>query len=75
MEGAAKTEANKASEDSPLLTTIEAAAFLRLSPVTLESDRVTKRLRIPFRRLGRRVLYHRADLNRWLDQQLVTEAA
>jgi excisionase family DNA binding protein len=75
MEGAAKAETKKVGEDSPLLKTDEAAEFLRLSPATLEQDRVTKRMRIPFRRLGRAVRYHKRDLERWLDQQLVSEVA
>lgn len=57
---------------SPLLTTGEAAEYLRLAPVTLECDRSTRRLGIPFRKLGRRVLYHRADLDAWLQKRTVT---
>jgi len=74
MEGSAKN-GTQAGEDSPLLNTEEAARFLRLSPATIANDRVVRRMKIPYRRLGRRVVYHRDDLCRWLDGQRVTEAA
>lgn len=49
---------------SDLLTTPEAAAYLRLSPRTLENWRV--RGQGPrFRKLGDRVLYAQGDLDRW----------
>jgi excisionase family DNA binding protein len=49
---------------SDLLTTHEAAAYLRLSPRTLENWRV--RGGGPrFRKLGDRVLYAQAELDQW----------
>lgn len=44
----------------------EAAAFLRLSPRTLEKQRVTGGGPI-YRKLGRRVVYALADLEAWAD--------
>jgi hypothetical protein len=42
----------------------EAAAFLRLSPRTLEKQRVVGG-GPPFKKFGRRVLYDRHDLQEW----------
>ena len=49
---------------SPLLSNEEAAAFLRLSPRTLEKYRVIGG-GPRFRKLGRRVFYMLADLDEW----------
>ncbi len=46
----------------------EAAAFLRLSPRTLEKQRVTGGGPI-YRKLGRRVVYAVADLEAWVDER------
>ncbi len=48
------------------LTNVEAAAFLRLSPRTLEKARVIGN-GPQFRRFGRRVLYAINDLEAWAD--------
>jgi len=48
------------------LTNDEAAAFLRLSPRTLEKQRVIGG-GPRFRKFGRRVLYAIADLETWAD--------
>ena len=48
---------------SQLLTTKEAAEFLRLKPHTLEN---IERQRPDLMKLGGRVFYHRADLKTWL---------
>ena len=56
-----------ASPEGPtpdLLTTLEAAAMLRLSPRTLERYRVTGE-GPPFIKLGGRVFYRRSDLIAW----------
>lgn len=58
------------SDTSPaMLTTVEAAAYLRLSPRTLERFRV-EGTGPPFRKAGggkrARVLYLPADLDAWL---------
>ncbi len=50
------------------LTTEEAANYLRLSPRTLEKMRVTGE-GPPFRKLGRRVLYVKSDLDAWAEAQ------
>lgn len=51
---------------SRYLTNEEAAAFLRLSPRTLEKHRVLGG-GPRFRKFGRRVLYAIEDLERWAD--------
>jgi excisionase family DNA binding protein len=52
---------------SQLLTTKEAAEFLRLKPHTLENMRSQGKGPI-FLKLGGRVFYHRADLKAWLKE-------
>jgi len=52
--------------------TAEAARYLKISPSTLEHDRVDGRLGIPFLRIGSVVLYERATLDRWLSSREVT---
>ena len=49
-----------------LLTTHEAAALLRCAPATLEIDRVRRRWKVPFLRVGRSIRYDRAAVLRWL---------
>ena len=49
-----------------LLTTTEAAAYVGLSPRTLERYRVIGD-GPPYLRVGRRVLYRRADLDAWIE--------
>ena len=51
---------------SGALNTLEAAAFLTLSPRTLERYRVTGE-GPRFLKLGRRVVYLRSDLLHWLE--------
>jgi hypothetical protein len=47
----------------------EAAAILGVSPASLEIDRTArKRWRVPYLKIGRRVLYRRADLLAFLDR-------
>ncbi|EYS92657.1 transcriptional regulator [Cupriavidus sp. SK-4] len=50
------------------LTNDEAADYLRLSPRTLEKQRVIGG-GPKFRKFGRRVMYAVADLNTWADQR------
>ncbi|WP_232496261.1 helix-turn-helix domain-containing protein [Novosphingobium kaempferiae] len=50
------------------LTNSEAADFLRLSPRTLEKQRVVGG-GPPFRKFGRRVLYDQADLQKWAEDR------
>jgi hypothetical protein len=49
-----------------------AARLLGSSASTLEKDRATGHLGIPFVRAGRRVLYQLSDLESWLEQNRVT---
>lgn len=58
-----------------LLTTIEAAALLRCAPATLELDRVRRRWKVPFLRVGRSIRYDRASVLRWLADRNPTELA
>jgi excisionase family DNA binding protein len=46
-----------------LLTTAEAGAYLRVSPATLVTQRSRGTSPVPFVKLGRKVLYRRADLD------------
>ena len=52
--------------DTPYLTNDEAAEFLKLSPRTLEKQRVIGG-GPRFRKFGRRVMYAVADLETWAD--------
>ena len=57
-----------AAQPPRYLTNNEAAAFLRLSPRTLEKQRVLGG-GPRFRKFGRRVMYAVADLDAWADQR------
>ena len=57
-----------------LLDTEEAAAYLRLSPKTLVKNRCIGGSP-PFFKAGRRVIYDRADLDRWLDERRRTSTS
>jgi len=56
------------SRNTLFLTNAEAAAFLKLSPRTLEKLRVTGG-GPKFRKFGRRVLYALHELETWADQR------
>ncbi len=56
---------------SELLTTAEAAAYLRTTQGTLEVWRCTRRYAIPYIKRGRNVFYRRADLDAWLASRTV----
>jgi Helix-turn-helix domain len=51
------------------LTRREAAEFLGLKPSTLSCDVVTRRLGIPYYKLGRRVIYSRVQLEKWRNER------
>jgi hypothetical protein len=51
---------------SDLLTRVEAARYLRISPITLGKWSSSRRQPIPFVRVGRRAMYRVADLERFL---------
>lgn len=53
----------------PLLSRPEAARYLGVKPQTLASWASTKRVSIPYLKVGRRVLYRLADLDDWLNTQ------
>lgn len=55
------------SQPQRYLTNDEAAGYLRLSPRTLEKQRVIGG-GPKFRKFGRRVMYAAADLDAWADQ-------
>lgn len=57
---------------SELLTTVEAAAYLRLKPATLETWRSTKRDGPPYIKRGRSVAYRRADLEAYITSNTIT---
>jgi hypothetical protein len=50
----------------PKVKTEIAAPYLGLAPVTLEADRMTGRLGIPFHKLGRAIVYDLDELDAWL---------
>lgn len=51
--------------DDQFLPTVEAAKLVGLAEQTLASDRVTRRLGIPFHKFGASVRYRRRDLLDW----------
>jgi hypothetical protein len=53
---------------SPFMDTVEAAGFLKISPRTLEKQRVTGG-GPRFRKFGSRVLYALVDLQAWADER------
>ena len=60
-----KDEASAEGEERTVLPTEHAAAYLGLSPKTLETLR-TRGGGPPFLKLGRRVVYRKTDLDTWL---------
>ena len=63
------------TQASPLLSDIEAAAYLNLSPGTLAVWRCTKRQELPFIKLGRSVRYRLVDIEAWLSAKTVCVTA
>jgi hypothetical protein len=63
---------NLKNQIGPVKPEIEASAYLDLAPSTLEMDRRTGRLGIPFIRIGRRIGYLINDLDKWLINNRVT---
>jgi len=63
---------NLNNQIGPVKPEIEASAYLDLAPSTLEMDRRTGRLGIPFIRIGRRIGYLIHDLDKWLINNRVT---
>jgi excisionase family DNA binding protein len=68
----AKTAINSIlSHNSDLLTNDQAAAYIGITPRTLEVWRCTKRHQISFIKVGRLVKYRKSTLDTFLDQQTV----
>ena len=59
---------DKPQTPSDMLDTPNAAAFLGVAASSLEVDRCRRRWRIPYCKVGRRVLYKRTDLAAFLDR-------
>jgi sorbitol-specific phosphotransferase system component IIBC len=53
------------------VNTSTAAALIDSTEATLEKDRATGHLGVPFVRAGRRIIYPIADLNAWLNANRV----
>lgn len=59
-----------------LLSPAEAAAFLGLSPATLETDRCRGSLGVPFVKVSRRVVrYRMEDLESWVNARWVSNGS
>jgi excisionase family DNA binding protein len=56
----------------PLMTPAEAADYLRVAEGTLTVWRCTGRHDLPFVRVGRRIMYRRSALDRWIDARTGT---
>lgn len=54
-----------------LLTSEQAAAYIGISPGTLEVWRCTKRYHIPFIKVGRLVRYRKSELDSFLDRRTI----
>lgn len=66
------TEHDAQNIDQRWLSTKEAAAYLGLSPSTLNNDRITRLIGLPFSRMGRRVVYDRKALDDFLLSRMET---
>lgn len=49
-----------------------AGDYLGLSSKTLEVDRCSRRLRVPYLKVGRKVVYERTALDRWLAERRIS---
>lgn len=63
------------TQHSRRLRTPQAAEYIALTESTLEKDRVSGKLGIPFIKAGSAVIYDTADLDRWLDAHRVTSTS
>jgi len=62
----------KAKEiDSPLMTTQEAAAYLKVDFRTIANWRANKKQDIPFVKMGSKVRYRKSDLDAFIESKLV----
>lgn len=60
--------------DCDILTTVEAARYVRLGKPTLERFRLTGEGPL-YAKLGGAVRYRRADLDKWLESRLVASTS
>lgn len=60
--------------NSDILTTLEAASYLRLSKATLERFRLTGGGPL-YAKLGGAVRYRRAELDKWIESRLVASTS
>ena len=58
-----------------LVSRHEAAALLRIRPQTLACWATTGRYSIPFVKIGRRVMYRLADIERFISDNLIMQEA
>lgn len=65
------TYINPPKEAPQAINPVGAAEFLGIATPTLEKDRRTGHLGVPYVKAGRRVLYKLSDLNAWLDENKV----
>jgi len=68
------TSAAQLAPQSDLLDTTQAAAYIGVTPRTLEVWRAVRRHAIPYIKVGRLVKYRRADLDRWLVSRTIDGA-
>lgn len=64
----------QASNNYPLLNSEQAATLLGIKPQTLDVWRCTKRVSIPFVKVGRAVRYRREDVLRFIERNTVAAA-
>ena len=71
--GGAPITASIRENPDPILTPVEAAAWVGCRPQTLAYARCTRTgayASLPWVKLGHRIGYRRSDLQRWVEQQL-----
>lgn len=57
----------------PKQRTPVAACYLGLAEITLEADRASRKLGIPFHKIGRAVVYDLDELDAWLSRRREVE--
>jgi excisionase family DNA binding protein len=61
--------------ETPYLNSTEAAAYIRITPGVLANWRCTRRHEIPYVKVGSKVLYRRADLEKFMEDRAVNPGA
>lgn len=59
---------------SPMIDADQAALCMGVQKATLAVWRCTGRYKLPFVRVGRRVMYRVSDIEAWLQERTVTQA-